>query len=309
MKAFRSATYLAISTMSLSTVHSDTPSLAEQLGYKSDAILLIVHADDLGVAHSENAASFEALENGSASSASIMMPTPWVKEVAAYAKQNQQADLGLHLTLTSEWDHYKWRPLSPVQEVPSLLDSEGFLPDNTAHIANNASLEEVETELRAQIGLAQSLGIDFTHIDAHMGAAFSTPELTLLYLKLAHEYQVPALLVPELVSDPEVAKQLLPTDVITDSFHLVPTEAFPDGMADHYANTLENIGPGFNVILIHAAFDDAEMQAITVNHPHWGAQWRQIDYDFFTSKRCAEIIERREVQLITWRQIRDQVVR
>jgi len=105
---------------------SETPgaakTLLERLGYPPDAKLLIVHADDLGMAHSINVASIKGLETGLVSSASIMIPCSWLPEIAAYARTHPEADLGLHLTLTSEWSLYRWGPVLPKERVPSLLD-------------------------------------------------------------------------------------------------------------------------------------------------------------------------------------------
>src|SRR6059036_3061432 len=101
--------------------------LQERLGYSRDTKLLIIHGDDLGVSHSENAATFLAMDKGSVSSASIMVPTPWFPEVAAYYRAHPQADLGLHLTLTSEWRYLKWGPVASRAEVPELANREGFL--------------------------------------------------------------------------------------------------------------------------------------------------------------------------------------
>ncbi|MGA8185650.1 MAG: ChbG/HpnK family deacetylase, partial [Terriglobia bacterium] len=105
--------------------------IAEKLGYPADSKLLIIHADDLGVAHSQDRASFQALEEQDVTAASVMVPCPWFTEVADFAKSHPDADLGLHLTLTSEWKTYRWGPVAPRDQVGSLLDPNGyFYPDN-----------------------------------------------------------------------------------------------------------------------------------------------------------------------------------
>jgi predicted glycoside hydrolase/deacetylase ChbG (UPF0249 family) len=160
-----------------STLSAQTRTIAERLGYPRDAKLLILHADDIGVAHSENAASFDALDKGAVNSGSIMMPTPWVTEVAEYAKQHPNADLGLHLTLNAEWNTYRWGGVASRDGTPSLHDPDGTLPRETGTVAKRAKLEEVERELRAQIDRAYAIGIKPTHVDSHLGELFGTPEL------------------------------------------------------------------------------------------------------------------------------------
>src|SRR5262245_22395806 len=155
---------------------------------------LIVHADDLGMSHSVNRASLEALEKGWITSASILVPCPWFPEIAAWAKAHPDADLGIHLALNSEWTTFRWAPLSPRDAVPSLLDPDGYLPllvENA--VAVKAKPAEVEKELRAQIEKARAAGVNITHLDSHMGALFSTEALFGVYRKLAAEYKLPHL--------------------------------------------------------------------------------------------------------------------
>ena len=118
-----------------SALPAQTRTAAERLGYPRDAKLVILHADDMGVAHSENAASFDALDKGAVNSGSIMMPTPWVTEVAAYAKAHPNADLGLHLVLNSEWQTYRWGGLAPSDQVPSLYSADGTFPPSRSSSA------------------------------------------------------------------------------------------------------------------------------------------------------------------------------
>jgi chitin disaccharide deacetylase len=117
-----------VAFLAAATLPAQPRTLAERLGHPADAKLLIIHGDDLGVAHSVNAASLAALDRGTLSSASIMMNTPWVTEVAAYARAHPEHDLGLHLVLTSEWQSYRWGPVASAGEVRSLFDSTGTLP-------------------------------------------------------------------------------------------------------------------------------------------------------------------------------------
>ena len=174
-------------------VQAQTKTVAERLGYPADSKLLIVHADDLAVAHSVDTASFDGLDKKTVTSASIMVPCAWLTEVASYAKEHPDADLGLHLTLTSEWKIDRWGPASSSGKVSSLLDPSGYLWSETASAAQNIKPEVAEREIRAQIERAIALGIHPTHLDSHMGVLFSTPELFAVYVKVAHEYKLPFL--------------------------------------------------------------------------------------------------------------------
>src|SRR6266513_1136037 len=148
-----------LSLLLASALSAQTRTVAERLGYPRDAKLLILHADDLGFSHSADAASFDALDRGAISSASIMIPTPWITEVAAYAKAHPNADLGLHLTLTSEWETYRWGSVAPADQVPSLLDSSGTFAKLEKLVGARAKPAEAEREIRAQVERALALGI------------------------------------------------------------------------------------------------------------------------------------------------------
>src|SRR5579859_4562066 len=179
--------------MAARVVAAQQKNIAERLGYPADAKLVILHADDLGVAHSVDMASFTALGQKAVSSASVMVPCPWLSEVAAYAKAHPDADLGLHLTLTSEWETDRWGPVESKDKVQSLLDPSGYLWPTTPDAVRNIKVDEAEREIRAQVERAIALGIHPTHLDSHMGALFSRPDLFAMYVKVAHEYELPFL--------------------------------------------------------------------------------------------------------------------
>lgn len=297
-----SLTFLAASCLSAQI----QPTLAQRLGYPADAKLLIIHADDLAVAHSENQASFKAMKKGVVNSASVMVPCPWLPEVSAYAKANPNHDLGLHLTLTSEWKHFKWGPVSDCGELTGLVDANGFFYDNCTDFASHAKPEAVEQELRAQIEKAKALGIEPTHLDSHMGCLFfQNPILFAIYLKMGREYGIPAMVSHDLLGAlPEPFKKVVTDkDIVIDHILTANPDDYKKGMAKYYTSVLQNLQPGVSALLIHTAYDDAEMQGVSIDHPDWGAAWRQADYDFFTSRKCRKILKKQGIQLITWREI------
>ena len=304
MRRVRFALCLAAFVLSAGVASGQQKTVAERLGYPADAKLLILHADDLAVSHSEDAASFSAFEKGAISSASVIVPCPWLTEVADYAKAHPDADLGLHLALTSEWKTYRWGPVAPKDKVPSLLDASGYLPLTTEEVVRNAKPAEVEIEIRAQIERAIAMGIHPTHFDSHMGALFSKPEFFAIYVKLAHEYRVPFFIfkvdapqyAPLYASMSEKDKALLmETTAIANPS--VPAEKWKE----FYANAIKNLKPGLNEIIVHLAYDDAESQAIMVDHPDYGAAWRQRDYNVVTSPEFKQWLADNKVVLIRYR--------
>jgi chitin disaccharide deacetylase len=289
-----------------SSLAAQTRTVAERLGYPRDAKLLILHADDLGFAHSADAASFDALDKGAVSSASIMMPTPWVTEVAAYARAHPDADLGLHLTLTAEWQTYRWGSVESKDKVPSLLDPDGTFPNNDSVVAVRAKQEEIERELRAQIQRAMAMGIRPTHLDSHMGSLFTTPALLAAYVKIAHEYHLPFLaLRNNPFGDPPMP--LTPTDIQLDALIQAFPNVTPDKWKEFYLNVIANLKPGLTEIIVHLGHDDAELRAVTVNNDGWGSAWRQRDYDVVSSPEFKKALKDNKIILIQWRDLQKLV--
>ena len=282
--------------------------LQEKLGYTKDAKLLIIHADDLGLSHSENEASTYAMQNGSINSASIMVPCPWFPEIAAYARAHTKADLGLHLTLTSEWKYLKWGPVVAKEKVRGLVNKNGFMFETADSVLNNSNPEEVEKELRAQIERAKQFGIDITHLDSHMGTLFGKAEYLKTLIKLGREFKVPVLLSKQVLGF-DVDKFITAKDVVLDMIYTASPQDYKNGMENYYTSIFKALQSGVSIILLHAAYDDREMQGITVEHPDWGAAWRQADFNFFTSEYCKKLLLENNIRLITWREIRDKLLR
>ena len=299
-------------TLTLSAVFAQQKTVQERLGYSKDTRLLIIHADDLGVSQSENAASIYAMEKGSVSSGSIMVPCPWMGDITAYARSHPQADLGLHLTLTSEWEQYKWPTVTPVNEAASLVNKNGFLFSATDSLYKSADINEVEKEIRAQIERAKQFGIDPTHFDAHMGCMFGTIAYLKLFIKLGREYKVPLLLNKDafkMMFNIDINNYITDKEVLTDQIFMAQPDDYNKGMARYYTSSILSMKPGLNCILLHAAFENSEMKAVTFNHPDYGAAWRQADFNFFTSKKCSELLKKQKIKIITWKEIRDKLYR
>ncbi len=158
---------------------------------QSEKIPLLFRLDDIGMCHSVNMAAKEVLETRMPVSMSVMVPCPWFTEAVEILKQYPHVSVGIHLTLNSEWKNYRWGPVAGVTMVPSLVDSLGhFFPSRSKLFANNPRLEEIETELRAQIEKAQKAGLKIDYLDYHMGAAMQTPETRAIVEKLAAEYDL-----------------------------------------------------------------------------------------------------------------------
>jgi predicted glycoside hydrolase/deacetylase ChbG (UPF0249 family) len=278
------------------------PTLQERLGHPKDARVLILHADDLGMNHSTNRATFEALEKKWITSASILVPCPWFPEVAAFARAHPEADLGIHLALNSEWTTYRWGPVSPRAAVPSLLDADGYFPLLQPSVVERAKIAEVEIELRAQVERARSAGIPISHLDTHMGTLAGKAALLDAYRRAGAEAGVPILLPREEVA--ASGARVPDHEILIDRLLQIVTPA-PSltGWREAYEKMLAALPPGVHELIVHLAFDDEETRAATVDHPAWGAAWRQLDYELVKSPEFRAFLKREGFVLASWRDL------
>lgn len=257
-------------------------SLAERLGYKATDRILIINGDDTGMCHAANVATIDSLENGLMTSATIMVPCPWFQEIVEYAKVHPKADLGIHLTHTSEWRLYRWGPVSDRKDVAGLVDPDGYLWRSVEQVYAHSKVEEAVREARAQIEKARKAGIDITHLDSHMGAMQYHPEYHKAYLELAREYDLPVRMgsqetyervgFPGIRQDADALGLVYPDRLIHEE-NPEPGES----RKDFWLRMIRTLKPGVTELYIHASLGTDEAKAIA-------GSWkeRETDYELFT---------------------------
>ena len=305
MKQIKLVFLFSLVLLIFARVQGQEKNIAEKLGYSKEAKLLIIHADDIGVAHSVNAASISAFEKKGISSGSVMVPCPWFPEIAAYARDHSGLDLGIHITLTAEWKNYKWGGVLSSKEIPSLLNKEGFFFESVAEFVKNAKPAEVEKEVRAQIDRAIAFGIKPTHLDSHMGSLFALPELFAIFQKIGREYKMPVLIPMNMIRQgaPHLQGKIEPGQPTLTQLFSLSMSIPPEKWNETYNQFIEKITSGLNEIIGHLAFDNEEMQAVTIDHPDFGSLWRQRDYHFVTGDELKGILKKNNIHLVTWREV------
>lgn len=259
-------------------------------------IKLLIRVDDMGAAHAVNEACLETFKDGIAKSVEVMVPTPWFMEAVEMLKENPGFDVGIHLTLTSEWKNVKWKPLT---DAKSFVDENGYFfpmtghnenfPPNSSFLESDWKIEEVEKELRAQIEMAKRNIENVTHLSAHMGVATSTPELRALTQRLAEEYEL------DINLDALGAKRLGEVGEYKQSQDTPAEERI-----QNFIQILEKLKPGIWLFVEHPAYDNSEMQAIHHTGYEHVASDRQAVIDMLIDERIKAVIKEKCIQLVSY---------
>ena len=282
---------------------SEIKSTAQRLGYAADARVLILNADDFGMCHDQNEGVMRGLKEGVFTSSTILVTCPWFEEAADFARNNPAADLGVHLTLTAEWDSYKWGPVSARHSVPSLVNERGYLWQTVAQVYEHARLDEAEAELRAQIDKALAAGIDATHLDSHMGTLQLRADYHEIYARLANDYRLPIRLASRRRIGIEgmgaILDQLDAAGVVTPD-HLVfnGPPAVPE-TESYWTNLMRTLKPGVTEILCHPAIARDELKSCARD-----ATQREADFRYFTSDKARQLIKDEGVEMVGFRELR-----
>jgi hypothetical protein len=317
---------LSLTVSLLMTCCADSPAqqtYAEKLGFPKGSKVLILHVDDVGMSWDSNQGAIKALEKGVATSVSIMMPCPWVPGFAHYMKEHPTVDAGLHLTLTSEWRDYRWHPLAGKPTVPGLVDEEGAMWRSVQDVVKNATPDEVEAEIRAQLARARAIGFEPTHLDSHMGTLFASPEFMMRYIKVGVENKIPVMFpgghstligkqrtAVELKQAQETGKMLWASGLpVLDDLHNM-SYGFPypkEKMSDtelqkfataRYIETIKLLQPGLTMVIMHCTTPSEVFEYISDS-----GRIRKGDLLAMTDPQFKKFLQDEKIILTTWREV------
>jgi predicted glycoside hydrolase/deacetylase ChbG (UPF0249 family) len=308
--------------------YSCSQTYAEKLGFPKDAKVIILHVDDVGMSWDSNQGAIQAIEKGVANSCSVMMPCPWVPGFVHHYSKNVSIDAGLHLTLTSEWKDYRWHPLTGSAN-PGLVDPEGAMWRSVEDVVKNATADEVEAEIRAQIERARRMGLEPTHLDSHMGTLFATPEFLQRYIKVGVEYKIPVMLPAGHMSMigtqmPNIAQQkqqmqavgqmlwMSGLPVLDDLHNLSYGFQYPKentatdadlqkAATKQYKESFKGLKPGLTMVIMHCTAPSEIFPYITDSD-----RLRKADLLAMTDPEFKKFLQEEKIILTTWREVKER---
>jgi predicted glycoside hydrolase/deacetylase ChbG (UPF0249 family) len=287
----------------------------KKLGLAEDDRAVIFHTDDIGMCQASLAAYADLVDFGLISAASTMVPCPWFPATAAFCRNHpgKEVDMGVHVTLNSEYENYRWPPISTCDLASGLVDREGYQPTSVEAVQEHGDPAAVQREIEAQVERALAAGIDVTHVDSHMGTVFH-PRFLAAYLQVALQHRVPPFLprldeagLREMGVDAETAaffaSQLQAFEAqglpLVDRFHMMPLDQ-PDDRVEQVKQVLDGLPQGLTYLIIHPAQDTPELRAVT---PSWPS--RVADYRAFTSEALRAFVQNSGIHVIGCRDLRD----
>ncbi|MDP2338308.1 MAG: ChbG/HpnK family deacetylase [Bacteroidota bacterium] len=308
MDAFRNEMISCIQSITA----ANTKNWAEKLGFQKGKKVLLLHIDDAGMCPEANAATEKYIEKGDLTSAAVMMPCVNAEAMIAWANKHPLADIGAHLTLTSEWQNYRWGPVSDPAKIPGLVDPFGKFYHEVPEVVMHASAKEVEVEIRAQIEKSIALGHRPTHIDTHMGTLYGSPEYVKVFLKVAEEYHIPGNIID--LSDPQVASFFrkagypITDEVISnvgeyrlpklDNFSSVPEGKTYEEKRGNFFNLVKSLNPGLTEIIFHPAALSENLKSITGT---W--QQRVWESELFADPVVKQFFMDEGIVITNWKEI------
>lgn len=284
---------------------------AERLGFPEGKKVLILHAHEMGMCQSTNAAAAQLSASGLPHSTAALAPCPWFNDYADAVSKQKDADVGLTLTLNSEWPNYRWQPMSSDGQVSSLVDSRGYFWSTPVQTMVNASTEEVKRELFVQLVRAQLKGVKPTHLTTHLGTLFTRLDFAQLYLQMAREHWIPAVVVELTPEHVERFQQMgfpIPAELVqliadyplpkVDELVFMPSADSYAAKKQAFVELIDGLGPGLTQVAFHPAVETEELKHIAED---W--QERVWEAQLFQDQEVREMLESDDVILTTWREV------
>jgi len=293
--SYRSILLFGLSLLVIHTGNLD--GLYAQSTTQNKGVHLIVRGDDIGSCHAANVACIRSYKEGIMTTAELMVPCPWFPEAVKLLNENTGLDVGIHVILTSEWEAYKWRPLT---WVPSLTDVDGYfyptirqrkdMPPGTALQGANWKIEEIEKEMRAQIELAIRKVPHVSHLTCHMGCSNWDPKVNEVYTKLAKEYNL---------------------NIMPSEYDVRRTAGFGNAKnvterIKKFVEMLEELKPGIHLFIEHPGLDTAEMRAIGQKGYYDVAQDRDAVTEVLVSDQVKKAVQKQGIKLISYADLKKE---